>query len=156
MRDGSRVGIEKTGSGHVQKAFVNRHLLHDGRIAAADGDECFGVFRVQPEIRRSQHKLRAFAQRHADGFAGRDAEFLCGNGFCQDDAGALVSVTADGGWDEPQVGLARRNAARCLPRQKRTVNIHMKNQPLHPLASFRIQYSIFERNLRTKNRKSRK
>ena len=60
------------------------------------------------------------------------------------------------GWDEPQVGLARRNAARCLPRQKRTVNIHMKNQPLHPLASFRIQYSIFERNLRTKNRKSRK
>ena len=51
------------------------------------------------------------------------------------------------------IGLPRRSAPRRFPGQKRAVDIHMKNQPLHPLASFCSQYSISVRNLRTKNRK---
>ena len=153
MRNGDGVWVEKSRAGHVEKAFIDRHLLHNRRVAAADGDERSGIFRIQPEIRRSQHKLRAFAQRHADGLTGRDAEGLCGNRLCQNDTRALVPVAADGGRDEPQIGLARRNAPRRFPRQKRAVDIHMKNQPLHPLASFCSQYSISVRNLRTKNRK---
>ena len=99
---------------------------NNGRVAAADGDERFGVFRIQPEIRRSQHQLRAFAQRHADRLAGRNAEGLCGDGFCQNNAGALVPVAADGGRDEPQIGLPRRSAPRRFPRQKRAVDIDVK------------------------------
>ena len=153
VRDGDRVRIEQPRAGHVEEAFIDGNLLHNGRVAAADGDERFGVFRIQPEIRRSQHQLRAFAQRHADRLAGRNAEGLCGDGFCQNNAGALVPVAADGGRDEPQIGLPRRSAPRRFPRQKRAVDIHMKNQLLHPLTSFCSQYSISVRNLRTKNRK---
>ena len=137
---------------------------NNGRVAAADGDERFGVFRIQPEIRRSQHKLRAFAQRHADRLAGGDAEFFRGDGLGEDDAGALVPVAPDGGGDGAQVRFACGDAARRLPGQKGTVDVYVKDQPLlHPAPSFgfryvrsswfRKQYSTNWRNMRTKFRK---
>ena len=162
--DGERVGVEQVGAGHVEEAFVDRDLLHHGGEAAADGDEGAGIARIEGEIRRGEDELRAFAQRHADRLAGGDAEFFCGDGLGEDDAGALVPVAADGGGDGAQVRFACGDAARRLPGQKGTVDVYVKDQPLlHPAPSFgfryvrsswfRKQYSTNCGNMRTKFRK---
>ena len=162
--DGERVGVEQVGAGHVEEAFVDRDLLHHGGEAAADGDEGAGIARIEGEIRRGEDELRAFAQRHADGLAGGDAEFFRGDGLGEDDAGALVPVAADGGGDGAQVRLACGDAARRLPGQKGTVDVYVKDQPLlHPASSFgfryvrsswfRKQYNTNCGNMRTKFRK---
>ena len=85
------------------------------REAAADGNKCFGVSGVQPEIRFGQNELRAFAQRHSDRLSGRNAELFCGDGFGKDHAGALVAVTADGGGNETKIWLSVRYAPRGFP-----------------------------------------
>lgn len=78
VRNGDGVRIQKTGASHIKKAFVDRHLLYDRREAAADGNKCFGVSGVQPEIRFGQNELRAFAQRHSDRLSGCNAKLFAG------------------------------------------------------------------------------
>ena len=131
MRSGDRVRVEKPRAGHIKKAFVNRHLLHHRRKAAADGKKGPGASAVQLEIRPDQHKLRAFAERQADRFSGHNAEFFRRNGFGQNDAGPLAALPADGRRKLPQVRLPARHAPGRLPGQKRTVDVHMKHKPLH-------------------------
>ena len=115
MRNGDGVRIQKTGASHIKKAFVDGHLLHDRREAAADGDKRFGVSGVKSKVRLCQNELGAFAQRHRDRFSGCNAELFCGDGFGKDHAGALVAVAADGGGNETKIWLSVRYAPRGLP-----------------------------------------
>ena len=113
--NGDRVRIQKTGARHVEKALVDGHLLHDRREAATDGDKCFGVSGVQPEIRFGQNELRTFAQRHSDRFSGRNAKLFCGDGFGKDHAGALVAVAADGRRNEAKIRFSVCHTSRGFP-----------------------------------------
>ena len=115
VRNGDRVRIQKTGARHIEKAFVDRHLLYDRREAAADGDKRFGVSGVKSKVRLCQNELRAFTQRHRDRFSGCNAELFCGDGFGKDHAGALVAVAADGRRNEPQVRFSVCHTPRGLP-----------------------------------------
>ena len=115
VRNGDGVRIQTTGARHVEKAFVDRHLLHDGREAAADGDKRFGVSGVKSKVRLCQNELWAFAQRHRDRLSGRNAKLFCGDGFCKDHAGTLVAVAADGRRNETKIRFSVRYAPRGFP-----------------------------------------
>ena len=115
VRNGDGVRIEKIRTRHVEKAFVDGHLLYDRREAAADGNKRFGVSGVKSKVRLCQNELWAFAQRHRDRLSGRNAEPFCGDGFGKDHAGTLVAVSADGRRNETKVGLTVRHAPRGFP-----------------------------------------
>ena len=115
VRNGDGVRIEKIRTRHVEKAFVDGHLLHDRREAAADGDKRFRVSGVKPEVWLCQNELRAFAQRHRDRFSGRDTELFCGDGFGKDHAGALVPVAADGRRNEAKIRFSFCHTPRGFP-----------------------------------------
>ena len=115
VRNGDGVRIQKTGASHIQKALVDRHLLHDRREAAADSDKRFGVSGVKSKVRLRQNELRAFAQRHSNRLSGRNAELFRGDGFGKDHAGALVPVAADGRRNETKIRFSICHAPRGLP-----------------------------------------
>ena len=115
MRNGDGVRIEKIRTRHVEKAFVDRHLLHDGREAAADGDKRFGVSGVKSKVWLGQNELRAFAQRHSDRLSGCNAKLFCGDGFGKDHAGALVAVAADGRRNEAKIRFSVCHTSRGFP-----------------------------------------
>ena len=115
VRNGDRVRIQKTGARHIKKAFVDGHLLHDRREAAADGDKRFGVSGVKSKVRLCQNELRAFTQRHRDRFSGCNAELFCGDGFGKDHAGALVAVAADGRRNEAKIRFSVCHTSRGFP-----------------------------------------
>ena len=115
VRNGDGVRIEKIRTRHVEKAFVDGHLLHDRREAAADGDKRFGVSGVKSKVRLCQNELWAFAQRHSDRLSGRDTELFRGDGFGKDHAGALVAVAADSRRNETKIRFSGCHTPCGLP-----------------------------------------
>ena len=113
--------------GEIEKALVNRELLYHRRIAAADILERLGAGGVELEIRRRDHQRGTLSQCHADRFACFDIVLFRGDRFCQHNAAPALGASADHGWNQPQVCFAVFDAAGRFPREKRAVDVDVKN-----------------------------
>ena len=129
---GDGVGIKAAHARHIKETFVYGIFFDHWGVFPADIHKGFRAFDVKAKIRLGKVKIRAFAQGHGDGFAGFDAEFLRWDGFCKDDAGALIPIAADGCGDEANIVFAVSDSSGGFPGKEGAVHVDMKNNAFQP------------------------
>ena len=83
--------------GKIQIALVDAHLFKIRRQRVQELYQPPAVIRVQRMVWRRKDKVWALFTGGGDGLPGADAESLCRNGFCQDNAVTAALIPADDG-----------------------------------------------------------